>query len=106
VAALHDTPSKAPPPAGVGTGRTDQADPSHRSASGRSPELLLVLTEKLPTAMQALGAGHDTARGKTVPGTAPGGLGTGSGDQADPFHCSAPPAPTAVQSLTAGHDTP
>lgn len=55
----HATPFSAPPmaPRGSRTGCRDQVRPFHRSASGR---LLPPPTANRPTAMQALGAEHET----------------------------------------------
>jgi hypothetical protein len=55
----HATPFSAPPmaPRGTRRGSRDQLRPFHRSASGR---LLAPPTANRPTAMQALGAEHET----------------------------------------------
>src|SRR4029077_4042266 len=83
---LQDPPLSPEPgdPAGRGTDWTLQLAPFHPAASGT---LAWELSMSLPTAVQAVGVAHDTAR-SSLPSD-PAGLGTAWMLQLVPFHRSA-----------------
>src|SRR5579884_2819171 len=102
VADAHDTAVSMAPPAGVGDGTSDQADPFQCSTS-----VALFFASRPPTAVQSVADTHETPNSPSRFD----GEGEGTVDHAVPFQCctsvplkSAPP--TAVQSVADTHDTP
>jgi hypothetical protein len=96
VGEAHDTPLNplVVAPTGSGVGSVDQAWPSQASAS-------VVPVTRIPTAMHAVGAAHETPACSPNPFS---GTGVGSIDHVAPSQCPTRDGPTAVQALTEGHE--